>query len=96
MKLNGENGKRRLGEGGGPSADRPGGKINHQRSQSILRLAASILRQEIVVAAEGDGWDAIDLGPYVDETPIGIAVLDVSESLELVVLLSARRKRVKP
>lgn len=93
MRINGENGKRRPGGGGESSADQPGRSINRKRSGSILRVAAHSEATPFGVVAEGDGWDCVPLGPYVDGTPIGMAVVPVSDTVELIVFVSARRKR---
>lgn len=80
------NGKRRLGQGGVPSADQPGGKIN-QEPTAPLEVRIELPDFDV------DVLGTVELSSNVDASPIGMAVVPVSDTVEVVVMVSARRRR---
>lgn len=96
MKFDGENGKRRPAEGRGAESsadDQAGSSIGPKRSKELGVLRPRTEATGIGVQLTGPDWAGFEINPYATEEPVGLAVLDLNDELELIVFVSARRKR---
>lgn len=94
MKFDGENARRRPGRKGGGSADQAGGEIDSAKgSKELGVLRPRTEATGIGVQLTGPDWAGFEINPYATEEPVGLAVLDLNDELELIVFVSARRKR---
>lgn len=90
MRFDRENGKRRPGQGGVPSADQTAKSIEDKSSKRLEVVLPNTDVPDLVVTATGCAGFAIS--PFAYQEPVGLAIIDINDDLELIVFVSARRK----